>query len=135
MSRSHVHTVFDAESLSLLVRRVADRDRVAFGLLYRRLVGPVFAQARAGLGSAAVAVPVTRGVFVEVWRLAPVSDKYRDDVRVWVAGITAVRIAARLPVFRDERQVVETIYDEHISHELTAILDAASPPRTGFGSV
>jgi RNA polymerase sigma-70 factor (ECF subfamily) len=111
MSRSHVHRVSDAESLSLLVKRIADRDRVAFGLLYRRLVRPVFTQPRTSLGSAAVAVPVTRAVFVEVWRLAPVSDGYRDGVRVWVAGITAARIAARLPVLSDELPVAVPMAD------------------------
>lgn len=130
MSPSHVRVVSDAESLCLLAKRIADRDRVAFGLLYRRLVGPVFAQARAGLRSAAIAVPVTRGVFVEVWRLAPVSDRHRGDVRVWVAGITAARIAARLPVPRGEPHVVDTSYDQHISCELASLLDAAWIPRT-----
>jgi DNA-directed RNA polymerase specialized sigma24 family protein len=135
MSPSHVNTASDAESLSLLVKRIADRDRLAFGLLYRRLVRSVFAQARAGLGSAAVAVPVTRGVFVEVWRLAPISDRYRADVRAWVDGITAARIAARLPVPRRDLQIIDTSYDEHISCELTAILSAAPLIRISVGSV
>jgi DNA-directed RNA polymerase specialized sigma24 family protein len=111
-----------AESLSDLVKRVAERDQAAFGRLYRRLVRPTFAQVRESLGSAASAVPVTRAVFVEVWRLAPVSDASRDDVPAWVTAIAARRTAERLRALQQHPSAIDTAYDAHLDHELAAVL-------------
>lgn len=137
MPTPQIYAVPVAESLSDLVKRIADRDQAAFGRLYRRLVGPIFAQIGESLGSPASAVPVTRAVFVEVWRLAPVCDARRDDVLAWVTAIAARRAADRLRALNHQPSAVDTGYDGHLSHELAAALGAelhadpaTTPPRS-----
>ncbi|MGI5146276.1 hypothetical protein ACQEVC_07760 [Plantactinospora sp. CA-294935] len=115
-----VHTMSATESLSDLVRRIADRDQAAFSRLYRRLVRSVFLQVCESLGSPADAVPVTRAVFVEVWRLAPVSDARRDDVLVWITGIAARRAGDKLREIDHDSSAVSTDYDGHFDRELAA---------------
>ena len=122
MPTQRIYSAPVAESLNDLVNRVADRDQAAFGRLYGRLVRPIFAQVRASLGSPARAVPVTRAVFVEVWRLAPVSDARRDDVLAWVTGIAARRAGDRLREL--DRQPPAGGYDGHVGRELVAALGA-----------
>lgn len=118
-----VHTVSAAESLSDLVKRIADRDQAAFSRLYRRLVRSVFLQVCESLGSPAGAVPVTRAVFVEVWRLAPVSDTRRDDVLAWITGIAARRAGDKLREIDHHSSTVGTDFDGHLDRELVVGLD------------
>ncbi|GIJ33104.1 hypothetical protein [Micromonospora sediminimaris] len=84
------------ESFDDLVKRVADRDRAAFGRLYRRLVRVVFIQVGEIVGRPAVAVAVTRAVFVEVWQLAPQCVEGQVDGLAWVTAIADRRAAERL---------------------------------------
>jgi DNA-directed RNA polymerase specialized sigma24 family protein len=126
-----IYVIPAVESLSDLLRRVADRDQAAFGRLYRRLVRPVFAQIRESLGSPAPAVPVTRAVFVEVWRLAPVSAARGEDVLAWVSAIATRRAADRLHALNHRPPAVDTGYDAHLRHELAAALGAESQADPG----
>jgi DNA-directed RNA polymerase specialized sigma24 family protein len=111
------------ESFNDLVRRVADRDQAAFGRLYRRLVHRIFIQVREGLGDTASAVPVTRAVFVEVWRLAPTSAARHDDALAWLTAIASRRVVDRLRAVNHQPPPLVTNYDDHIRQELAAILD------------
>jgi DNA-directed RNA polymerase specialized sigma24 family protein len=127
------------ESLSDLVWRVAGREEDAFGRLYRRLVRPVYAQVLESVGRAA-AVPVTRAVFVEVWRLAPVSGGRHVDVSAWVYGIAARRSADWLRTV--DCQPLEAgmgdsgmSYAEHLGRELAAVLDAESFAGLGMATM
>jgi DNA-directed RNA polymerase specialized sigma24 family protein len=104
------------------VKRIGKRDQAAFGRLYGRLVRIIFTQLRESLGSPAAAVPVTRAVFVEVWRLARVSDARRDDVLAWVTAIAARWAADRLRMLHHQPPAIETGYDEHLDYELKAAL-------------
>jgi DNA-directed RNA polymerase specialized sigma24 family protein len=113
-----------AESLTDLVKRIAERDEAAFGRLYRRLVRPVFAQVRESLGSSARAVPVTRAVFVEVWRLAPVSHARHDDVFGWVTAIAARRADDQLRELGRRQPTAGTGCDGHLGRDLVATLQA-----------
>ncbi|MFC8850310.1 MULTISPECIES: hypothetical protein [unclassified Micromonospora] len=79
-----------------LVKRIADRDRAAFGRLYRRLVRAVFIQVCESVGSPSAAVAVTRAVFVEVWQLAPSCTADQADGLAWVTAIAVRRVAERL---------------------------------------
>ncbi|MEV1286474.1 sigma factor [Micromonospora sp. NPDC049679] len=124
MPTPQIYAVPGADSLSDLVKRIADRDHAAFGRLYRRLVRLIFAQICESLGGPASAVPVTRAVFVEVWRLAPLFDARRDDVLAWVTAIAARRAADRLRALNHQSSAVDTGYDGHLSHELAAVLGA-----------
>jgi DNA-directed RNA polymerase specialized sigma24 family protein len=128
MPTPQIYAMPGTELLSDLVKRVADRDQAAFGRLCHRLIHPIFTQICESLGSPAAAVPVTRAVFVEVWRLAPVSDVRRDDVLAWVTAIAARRVADRLSGRNHQPPAVGTGYGGHLSHELTAALAAELPP-------
>jgi hypothetical protein len=111
-----------AEVCNRLLARVAARDPIAFRSLYHRLGRRVFQQAREGLGDTASAVAVTKAVFVEVWRLAPVSGARHRDAIGWVTAITARRVAERI-----ESGVPRSIlsgHDDHMERELAAVLNA-----------
>ncbi|MEU4771698.1 hypothetical protein [Micromonospora sp. NPDC023644] len=117
------------ESVDDLVRRIADRDPAAFGRFYRRLVPAVFAQVRESLGSPAPAVAVTRAVFVEVWRLAPLPGSRQLDGVAWVTAIAARRAADRLRETDGPAPRVATCYDDLVSRELAAVLNREPPAR------
>lgn len=85
-----------------LVARVAGGDRDAMEGLYGELGGAVFGLARRMLRDPALAEQVTRDVFVEIWRRAPVRHE-PEAVRPWVSAIvrdscaTAIRARAGSP--------------------------------------
>ncbi|MEV4465479.1 hypothetical protein AB0J51_17885 [Micromonospora echinofusca] len=123
------------ESVDDLVKRIADRDPAAFGRFYRRLAPAVFAQVRESLGGPAPAVAVTRAVFVEVWRLAPLPGSRQLDGRAWVTAIVARRTADRLREIDGPAPRVATCYDGLVSRELAAILEGEPPhgdPEAGL---
>jgi DNA-directed RNA polymerase specialized sigma24 family protein len=122
MPTSEIYALPGTESLSDLVMRIADRDHAAFGRFYRRLVRPVLAQTRGSFGSTPPAVRVTRAVFVEVWRLAPLFNPRSDDVLAWVTTIVARRVADRLRAPNSHASVVSGDYDGHLDRELSAAL-------------
>ncbi|MFC4021535.1 hypothetical protein ACFOW4_26855 [Micromonospora sp. GCM10011542] len=115
------------ESVDDLVTRIAARDQAAFRRFYRRLVRAVFAQVSASLGSPALAVAVTRAVFVEVWRLAPVSGCRHPDGMAWVSAIAARRAAERLREINGPTPNLHCTYDAHLGHELAVALGAEPP--------
>ncbi|MEQ4306100.1 hypothetical protein ABNF97_32730 [Plantactinospora sp. B6F1] len=59
-------------------------------------------------------------MFVEVWRLAPVSDARRDDVLVWITGIAARRAGEKLREIDHHSSAVGTDCDGHFDRELAA---------------
>ncbi|MFI7282597.1 hypothetical protein ACIBOV_20290 [Micromonospora chersina] len=113
-----------------LVKRVADRDRAAFGRLYRRLVRVVFIQVCATAGRPSVAVAVTRAVFVEVWQLAPRYAGQVDGV-AWVTAIAVRRAAERLREIDGRTSPLGAGYDEFVGRELIAALDGEPPVLLG----
>ena len=131
-----IYGVPGAESVNDLVKRIADRDQAAFGRFYRRLVHAVFAQVCESLGSPALAVAVTRAVFVEVWRLAPISDSRQLDGIAWVTAIAARRAADRLREINGPMSALGTGYDDLLCRELAVVLKAEPPPQLGtsFGT-
>ncbi|MGN9810932.1 hypothetical protein ACTMSW_16415 [Micromonospora sp. BQ11] len=116
------------ESVDDLVKRIADRDRAAFGRLYRRLVRAVFIQVREGVGSPSAAVAVTRAVFVEVWHLAPRCAADQVDGLAWVTAIAVRRVGERLREIDGRRPPLISGYDEFLGRELTAVL--GEPPAS-----
>ena len=132
MSIPPIHIVSGADSLSDLVKRIADRDQTAFSRLYYLLVRPVFAQVCESLGSPAGAVPVTRAVFVEVWRLAPVSDARCDDALAWITGIAARRACDKLRETDRQLPAGGPDHDGH-SREVVAALGAEPPAAADLG--
>jgi DNA-directed RNA polymerase specialized sigma24 family protein len=126
-----VYVVPGAESVNDLVNRVADRDQAAFGRLYRRLVRAVFMQVCESVGSPALAVAVTRAVFVEVWRLAPMPASRELDGLAWVTAIAARRAADRLREISDPTPGLGTGYDDLLGRELAVALGAEPPAQLG----
>ncbi|MEV4656529.1 hypothetical protein [Micromonospora sp. NPDC049301] len=115
------------ESVNDLVQRIADRDQAAFRRFYRLLVRAVFAQVCESLGSPALAVAVTRAVFVEVWRLAPRSDSRQLDGVAWVTAIAARRAADRLREINGPTSCLPTGYDDLLGRELAVMLKSERP--------
>ncbi|RKN41084.1 hypothetical protein [Micromonospora endolithica] len=138
-----VYVVPGPESVDDLVKRIADRDRAAFGRLYRRLVRAVFVQVRDSVGSPSVAVAVTRAVFVEVWQLAPRHAADQVGGLAWVTAIAARRAEERLRGIDGRPPPLATSspatgYDAFLGRELTAALGEPAalfgtsvPPGTG----
>jgi DNA-directed RNA polymerase specialized sigma24 family protein len=118
----HICVVPGPESVDDLVKRIADRDQAAFRRFYRRLVRAVFAQVCESLGSPALAVPVTRAVFVEVWRLAPMPASRQLDGITWVTAIAARRAADRLRQINGPTPCLDTGYDDLLGRELAVAL-------------
>ncbi|MEH1167734.1 hypothetical protein V6V47_20350 [Micromonospora sp. CPCC 205539] len=127
MSMSLTYVVPGPESVDDLVTRIADRDHAAFGRFYRRLVPVVFAQVGEVLGSCAPSVAVTRAVFVEVWRLAPLAASRQVDGVTWVTAIAARRAADRLREINGPPPSLVTGYDGHYGRELAVGLGTAVP--------
>jgi DNA-directed RNA polymerase specialized sigma24 family protein len=108
-------------SVDALLTRVAARDRAAFAAFFRRLVNPTFLQVRLSLGNTAAAVSVTRAVFVEVWLLAPHTD--RHDALGWVSSIASRRAADRLRAINHHHlSPIGLDYETHTDAELVALL-------------
>lgn len=126
MPVSPVYVLPGRESVNDLVKRIADRDRAAFGRLYRRLVRAVFTQVGESVGSPSAAVAVTRAVFVEVWHLAPRCAADQVDGLAWVTAIAVRRIAERLREIDGRPPPLITGYGEFLGRELTAAL--GEPP-------
>jgi DNA-directed RNA polymerase specialized sigma24 family protein len=121
---SAVHHHPAAELCSRLVRRIADRDRDAFRQLHQCFAPAVARRVRKGLGDPSDVGFVTDAVFVEVWRLAPISAAHHHDAFGWLVAIGRRRAAERMG-----RATPEAVgYDEHTTQELAAILADAPTP-------
>ncbi|MFF4879451.1 hypothetical protein [Micromonospora sp. NPDC000668] len=125
------YVVPPTESVNDLVKRIADRDQAAFRRFYRRLVRAVFAQVCESLGSRALAVAVTRAVFVEVWRLAPMPASRQLDGIAWVTAIAARRAADRLREINGPTPPLGAAYDDLLGRELAVALGAEPPAQLG----
>ncbi|MEV4141714.1 hypothetical protein AB0J72_57365 [Dactylosporangium sp. NPDC049742] len=115
-----------------LVRKIADGDRAALAGLYRLMVHEILAHVRPGLDGVA-AVRVTRAVFVEVWLLAPVSQRWHADARAWLFAI-ADRRAGEQARAASPRMAPVAVYDQHLSSELNDLLrqpDGCRPAAAG----
>ncbi|MEV0569245.1 hypothetical protein [Dactylosporangium sp. NPDC050588] len=128
MATSPVDPSAAAASYNILVRQIADRDPAALARLHRLLAHQVFVHVRAGLGDTAAAVSIVRAVFVEVWRLAPVSRMRHDDAHAWLIAIADRRVAEHL-CSREWLFSLAMGYDEHIGLELNALLRYGRPAR------
>ncbi|MDT0530966.1 hypothetical protein RM555_18405 [Micromonospora sp. DSM 115977] len=119
------------ETVSDLVKRIGDRDQAAFGRFYRRLVRAVFTQLSDSLDSPALAVAVTRAVFVEVWRLAPGHASHHLDGLAWVNAIAARHVADRIREFEQHRRRSATGVDDTLGHEFVLTVGKEPLARAG----
>ncbi|MEV0568500.1 hypothetical protein [Dactylosporangium sp. NPDC050588] len=84
------------------------------------MVHQILAHIRPGLDDVA-AVCVTRAVFVEVWLLAPVSQRWHADAQAWLFAI-ADRRAGEQAREASPRMATVAVYDQHLSSELNDLL-------------
>ena len=119
------------ETVSDLVKRIGDRDQAAFGRFYRRLVRAVFTQLSDSLDSPALAVAVTRAVFVEVWRLAPGYASHDVDGLAWVSAIAARHAADRIVEFEEHPRRSATGIDDALDREFVLTVGKEPLARAG----
>ncbi|MFE0678078.1 ECF RNA polymerase sigma factor SigK [Streptomyces sp. NPDC058867] len=129
----------DAQSVEVLLARVADGDRGAFTGVYQALARPVMGLACRILHDPAQAEEVTQEVMVEVWRTA---DRYRRDrgsAKGWVltlahrravdrvrhaeAAAQRERRAGAVIGGREHDEVAETVEDEDERRRVQECLD------------
>ena len=79
-----------------LLVRIADGDRVAFELLYRRYVRPVFGLALRKLGDRTRAEDAVQEVFAAVWRSAKKYDPQRGPAAPWLYAVARNAVTDRL---------------------------------------
>ncbi|MFE9428686.1 sigma-70 family RNA polymerase sigma factor [Kitasatospora sp. NPDC006697] len=85
-----------AAELCRLLQLSARGDDGAFELLYRRVAGPVYAEALRMLRSRAHAEEVTQEVLLEVWRTAAAYRPERGSVLTWVLTMAHHRAVDRV---------------------------------------
>jgi RNA polymerase sigma-70 factor (ECF subfamily) len=78
-----------------LLQRIADRDREAFDVLYRRFVRPVFALALRRLGDRGRAEDATQDAFASVWRSASSYRAERGPGAPWLYAVARNAIVDR----------------------------------------
>src|SRR3954449_9131906 len=86
---------FDASSDTELLLRVADRDREAFELLYRRYVRPVFGLALRRLRDRQRAEDAVQETFTAVWRSAQSYRPERGPAAPWLYTVARNAIVDR----------------------------------------
>jgi RNA polymerase sigma-70 factor (ECF subfamily) len=84
------------ELQTLLLRRIASRDRDALGEFYDRAAGPLFAVAWQMLGNAEEAEEVIQDVFVQIWTKAEKFDRAKGQPFPWALSITRNRCIDQL---------------------------------------
>jgi DNA-directed RNA polymerase specialized sigma24 family protein len=123
-TRTRLTTARDSDRLHDLVVRIATGDRAAFRCLYGLLAMRVWRHALRALSHPVDARAVTRSTFVEVWHLAGHhGDHSRQDIRSWIATITARHVDSRLRAV-DTPCLLGDYYDRHTHLELAALLGA-----------
>jgi hypothetical protein len=106
--------------LLCLVRRVADRDRVAFADLCDRLFVRVLRAARSGVPDSESSAAVVVATLMEVWWMARFHAAPGTDVHAWLDDIVSRRVADRVASRPPAR--VDRDYDRHTSLVLAAVL-------------
>lgn len=105
-----------------LMARIADGDRGAFALLYRRFRLDVFRFAIHVSGSSPVADDVTQDVFMAVIHEASRYQPGRSSVRAWLLGI------ARNQVRRSRARRADSSLDDHAATAAAFAVDADPLP-------
>ena len=99
-----------------LLRRIADGDTDAFGVLYDRYARPAFSLALRIVGDGRSAEDVVQEAFVNVWRMARSFDQRRGPARSWLLGTVHHRAVDFYRRARG-RQVADVPLSEHLASE------------------
>lgn len=91
---------------SLLLRRIASRDREALGEFYDHTARPLFALACRMLGNEQEAEEVIQDVFVQIWKKAEKFDATKGQAFHWALSITRYRCLDQLRARQRRRHVL-----------------------------
>ncbi len=97
------------------IARVVRGDRRAFGELYERLSGPLYALACRMLGDATEAEDALQDIFVQIWKLAESYDARQSSVFSWAVLLTRSRLIDRLRMRGRRLRVIVSSEQEHES--------------------
>lgn len=92
---------------TVLLRRVANGDREAFFVLYRRYANLVYSMARRVLGDDALAEEVTQEVFLKIWQKGVLYDPSRGRFSSWLLSVTRFAAIDRLRYEKRRPRVAE----------------------------
>jgi RNA polymerase sigma-70 factor (ECF subfamily) len=125
-----------------LVRRVAEKDKTAFGSLYDRYSQLALNLAWRILNERQEAEDVVQEAFLQIWREAPSYDPKRANVSTWITTITRSRAIDKLrsrkarriydPANEDVQEMAEQLPDKGIQRD---DLDNRLLVRKAFGSL
>jgi RNA polymerase sigma-70 factor (ECF subfamily) len=101
------------ELQTLLLRRIAARDREALSQFYDQTARPLFAIAWQMLGNAEEAEEVIQDVFVQIWSKAEKFDESRGQAFHWALSITRNRCIDQLRARQRRSRVMVHPTDEH----------------------
>lgn len=94
-----------------LMRRVADRDRAAFGLLYDRLAGVLYTASLRILNDSAEAEDVIQDLFVQIWDKAVSYDQRLGKPFNWALTMTRNRSIDRLRALKRRYEFIAEATD------------------------
>jgi len=125
-----------------LIRRVAEKDRAAFGSLYDRYSQLALNLAWRILSERQEAEDVVQEAFLQIWREAPSYNPGRANVSTWITTITRSRAIDKLrsrkarriydPPNEDLQEVTEQLPDKGTQRDS---LDNRLLVRQAFGSL
>lgn len=104
-----------------LLRRIAQGDEHALGVLYDRFGATVFALASRVVGQQADAEEVTMETFSQVWRDAPKFDAGRGSVAAWLCIIARSRSLDLVRSHSRRQRLTETAAREPVEETVTGM--------------
>lgn len=100
---------------TLLLKRIAQRDRLALSALYDRYARIIYGLAFKSLGSVEDSEEVVLDVFAQIWRIAERYDTQKGKADTWIFTLARSRIIDRL------RQIQRTNPSRNVSMDATEI--------------
>jgi RNA polymerase sigma factor (sigma-70 family) len=100
---------------TLLLKRIAQRDRLAVSTLYDRYSRIIYGLAFKSLGSVEESEEVVLDVFAQIWRIAERYDVQKGRADTWIFTLARSRIIDRL------RQIQRTNPSINVSMDATEI--------------
>jgi RNA polymerase sigma-70 factor (ECF subfamily) len=102
-----IHSAPEAEDDARLIAKVADGDRIAFGVLYDRFSTPLYSLALKMLANEAEAQDLLQEVFLSVWNKAPTFRADRGSAFSWVVTQLRNRAIDRIRSRRRRGELLE----------------------------
>jgi RNA polymerase sigma-70 factor (ECF subfamily) len=123
------------EDAALLVARIAQGDRDAFGRFYDLFAGPAFGLIRRMLRDPAASEEVLQEVFWQVWREAGGYDPRRGSPVAWLLMRARTRAIDRLRSMRRRERTFVTPVDEAVARQDDAVAENPGVAAEGRGLV